>query len=154
MAVKHGVQAVSGLSSQAHHLGALGDQGAMVAHLRRRYPDRGQQAGSVQASQDSGSDLVGHNLGASDKGHVGWVDDGDRVDVRQQVVVDLKGVGRHLQDHGILGGEVFANPIVQVCQGHPPRRHDLVLVRVDSDGDQVMFVHVQADETSRTCFFF
>jgi len=34
----------------------------------------------------------------------------DRVDVRQQVIVRLEGVGRHLQDHRVLGRECLARP--------------------------------------------
>jgi len=49
MAVEHRVEAVLGLGGETHHLGALRDEGAAVAHLLRRYPDGREEADGVQA---------------------------------------------------------------------------------------------------------
>ena len=61
------MEAVLGLGGKADHLGAVGEQRAQVADRRRRDPDGWQEAGSMEAGQDAGGDLVGHDLGAG-----GW----------------------------------------------------------------------------------
>lgn len=106
------MQAVAGLSGEAHHLGSLRHQDTVVTNLVRRDPDLWQQPGGMQPGQGSGGNLVGHDLGASDERHVGRMHNRDRLNVRQQLVVELEGVGRHLQDHGVLAGEVLAHPVV------------------------------------------
>jgi hypothetical protein len=81
MAMEEGVQTVLGLGREAHHLGPLGNQGAMIANFQRGNPDGGQEPDGVQVGQGTGRDLVGHHLGASDEGDVGRVDHRDRMDV-------------------------------------------------------------------------
>ncbi len=150
MAVQDGVQAVTGLGGQTHHLGPLGHQRPVVAYVIRWHPDGRQQAGGVQAGQGAGGDLVGHDLGAGDERHVRRVNDRDRLDVGQEIVVELKGVGRHLQHHGIVMGEALAYPVVQVGEGHTPGRHHLVLVGVNGNSNEVVLVHVETDKALGT----
>lgn len=75
MAVQDGMKAILGLSREAHHLGALRNQGPVVAHLLGRHPDRRQQADSMEASEGEGGFLVGFYLGAGDEVDMGRMDE-------------------------------------------------------------------------------
>ena len=117
----------------------------ILPDVLRRDPGASQHALGQQFGQRAGSDAVGHNLGAGDEFDVGRVNHGDRVDVRQQFVVELKGVGRHLQHHGILRGEGVAHPGIHV--GKPDALGALGLVEIGIAGsrDEIVLVDVQAD---------
>ncbi|MBU1749301.1 MAG: hypothetical protein KKA73_16575 [Chloroflexi bacterium] len=77
------------------------------------------------------------------------MDQGHRVHVGGQIVVQLKGIGAHLQDDGILGREGLAQPGVQARELDPLGAQYLVELRIDPAGHQVMLVTVQADEARR-----
>jgi hypothetical protein len=66
VAVEDGVEAVLGLGSEADHLGAVGDEGAAIADVAGRHPNRREEGASVEAGQDQGGLLVGDDLGLSD----------------------------------------------------------------------------------------
>lgn len=143
------MEAVPGLGSEAHVLGALGDEGAQVACFEWRHPHRRKQAGGVKAGQGERRNLVGHHLGAGDQLDVGRMYQRDRVDVRHEVIVELEGVSGHFEDDGVLWGERLAHPTVEVGELDAAGVQDDVLVGVHGSGDEIVLVDVEADEAGR-----
>jgi len=81
---------------QTHNLGGLASTNLEVPTCSGTFSDTdGGQASRVQTGQGPGRALVGHDVRAGDEDHVGWVDHGDRMDVRHQVVVERRHVGCH-----------------------------------------------------------
>lgn len=79
------------------------------------------------------------------------MDEGDGVDVGGEVVVELKAVGGHFQNDGVLWGERLAHPSVEVDELDAARVQDDGLVGGDGGGDEVVLVEVEADEAGRWC---
>ncbi|MBU0495550.1 MAG: hypothetical protein KKB13_27190, partial [Chloroflexi bacterium] len=71
-----------------------------------------------------------------------WVRQGDRVHVGGQVVVQLEGVGGHLQGHCVLGRQSAAHPRSQVRKADALRAQDWVELGVYPAGYQIVLVCV------------
>lgn len=82
------------------------------------------------------------------------MNDRDRVGVRQQLVVQGKRIRGRFERHRILEREMLALPVIQVGQLHPLGTQDLVEFRIHAEGDQIMLVDIQTDETRGDCLFF
>ena len=147
MAVQESVEAVLSLCGEAGHLGALSDENAQIADLLRRDPDAHEQAFGEQASEVGSSDLVGHDLGTSDQGNVGRMDDSHGVDVGQQLIINLPGVGGHFDHHGIAWREGLLDPGFEVGELDALGTKQRVEIGIHAEGDQVVFVDVETDET-------
>lgn len=145
MAVQDVVQTGLGFPGQLTHLVALGDQGAQLTHFHRRDPHGRQQAGRVEPGQDASCDLVVHDLGAGDELDVRRVDDGDRVDVRDQGIVHFPGVGRHFDHDGIVRSQMALDPTCEIRPFDLVRAEDLLQFAVHADGHEEMLVDVEPD---------
>jgi hypothetical protein len=75
------------------------------------------------------------------------VNDRHRVDARQQLVVDLPGVGGHLNDHGVSGGERLLDPAFQIGELHTLRTGQRSEIGIHAHGDHVVLVDIETDET-------
>jgi hypothetical protein len=61
--------------------------------------------------------------------------------------------GGHLQHNRILGREGLSHPLLHVPQLHPLRTQHMVEFSVYPDGNQIVLVYIEADETSRNLSF-
>jgi hypothetical protein len=107
--------------------------------------DRTEPASCMLVGQDTSRDLVVHDPGPRDKGQMGRVHHGDRVDVGQEIIVDLEGVGGHLQHHGIRAREALLAPAVEILQRHTLGTKTAFALRIESVGDQVVSMDIEAD---------
>jgi hypothetical protein len=69
--------------------------------------------------------------------------------VREEVVIELEGVGGHFQDHGVFWGEEPDHPLLEVGEAHANRTEEGVAVRIDTVGNELVLVNVKANETGR-----
>ncbi len=80
---------------------------------------------------------------------MGWMNDGDGMDQREQGIIDRVGVGGHFHHNRILLGQVLLGPLLQMINMGLMRAKNLVELVIDTDGDEIMFVDVQPDEPIR-----
>jgi hypothetical protein len=90
--------------------------------------------------------LVVHHRGLRDDLDVGRMHDGDGVDMRDQPVVYLPGVGRHFDHDGVQLGEVLSDPGFELVPGHAGRAADHAQFAVHGGGDHIVAVDVQPEE--------
>ena len=62
-------------------------------------------------------------------------------------VVDLPGVGGHLDHHGVVGGDRLFDPALEVRPLDPARAIDGLLLGIDRDGHHEILVDIQPKET-------
>ncbi len=146
--MQYALQAVLHLGLEPDHLVALPNQGAQIAHVLRWHPDAFQQILGQQAGQMIGGDLVRLHLGMDDERKMGRVNDGHRMGVGNQCVINHEGVGGRFHHQRILLVDDLLDPVFQVNEIYPARPIHLVEFRVYAGSDQVILVQIQSDEAS------
>jgi hypothetical protein len=71
------------------------------------------------------------------------MDHRDGPDVRKEIIVDLPGVGGHLDYDLVIGAERPGDPPVKIEKCHPLRSDDLVEFSVHTERDQVVLVDIE-----------
>jgi hypothetical protein len=146
-AMQCSMQAVLGLSGETHHLHPLSDQGAQLAHFRRRDPNAFQPVGGQQLGQGEGCNLVGHDARFGDSLDVRWMDNDYRLYTRQQSIVYFPSIGGHFDHNRISIVQVVFDPAIEAFPGRTPGTEDRVLLAIDASSNEVVFVDVKGDET-------
>jgi len=75
---------------------------------------------------------------------MGWVYHGDGVHVRQEIIVNLPGVGGHFDHYRVLRSKGLAAPVLQISPGQASRAINLDAVWINANGDQVVLVDIEA----------
>jgi len=147
--VKGGVKTILGLGGETDHLGALGDEGAEGADVGGGDPDGREKTFGVESGEGESGLAVSLDAGLGDELDVRGMDDGDGVDVWEEGIVEVEGVGGHLEDEGVGRREVLVNPSIEVGEEDLAVVKELVGVGIDGNSDEIVLVNVEADPARR-----
>jgi hypothetical protein len=111
--------------------------------MLRRHPDRRKQTSGVQLGKCERSFGIGLDGNARDQGHMRRMDQCHRLDQGLEFVIDLEGIGGHLEHDRVGLGQMLPAPIGKLSVGNPMRTEDERLLCVDPNGNQVVLVNIK-----------
>ncbi len=99
----------------------------------------------MQLGQRERSFGIGLDGNPRDQGHMRGMDQGDRLDQGLQLIIDLEGVGGHLEHDSVGRGQMLLAPAGELGIRNALWAEDQRLLSVDPDGNEIVLVNVESN---------